>query len=74
MAVHILLYAIWRYEKSALGASLLGRPGLQTRFRTWHYGCGSYARAKSLPAGTEIMPVYDRSELIDAAIETLKSN
>ena len=28
--------------------------------------------AKSLPAGTEILPVYDRSQLIDAAIETLK--
>ncbi|RWK37390.1 CusA/CzcA family heavy metal efflux RND transporter [Mesorhizobium sp.] len=28
---------------------------------------------KSLPGGAEIMPVYDRSELIDAAIETLKS-
>jgi Cu(I)/Ag(I) efflux system membrane protein CusA/SilA len=27
---------------------------------------------KSLPGGAEIMPVYDRSELIDAAIETLK--
>ncbi|OCP36019.1 efflux RND transporter permease subunit [Ensifer sp. LC163] len=26
----------------------------------------------SLPAGTEILPVYDRSELINAAIETLK--
>jgi copper/silver efflux system protein len=26
----------------------------------------------SLPAGTEILPVYDRSELIEAAIETLK--
>lgn len=26
----------------------------------------------SLPEGTEIIPVYDRSELIDAAIETLK--
>ncbi|WP_104668385.1 efflux RND transporter permease subunit [Ensifer adhaerens] len=26
----------------------------------------------SLPAGTEIVPVYDRSELIKAAIETLK--
>lgn len=26
----------------------------------------------SLPAGTEIVPVYDRSELINAAIETLK--
>ncbi|KXF74896.1 cation transporter [Paramesorhizobium deserti] len=26
----------------------------------------------SLPAGTEIVPVYDRSELIEAAIETLK--
>ena len=29
--------------------------------------------ATSLPAGTEIVPVYDRSQLIDAAIETLKS-
>ncbi|ACL62982.1 efflux RND transporter permease subunit [Methylobacterium nodulans] len=29
--------------------------------------------AHSLPAGTEIVPVYDRSQLIDAAIETLKS-
>ncbi|GJE41154.1 efflux RND transporter permease subunit [Methylobacterium soli] len=29
--------------------------------------------AKSLPAGTEILPVYDRSQLIDAAIETLRS-
>jgi Cu(I)/Ag(I) efflux system membrane protein CusA/SilA len=28
--------------------------------------------AKSLPAGTEILPVYDRSQLIDAAIDTLK--
>ncbi|GGC68843.1 efflux RND transporter permease subunit [Chelatococcus reniformis] len=28
--------------------------------------------AASLPAGTEIVPVYDRSQLIDAAIETLK--
>ncbi|HEV7283890.1 MAG TPA: efflux RND transporter permease subunit, partial [Kaistia sp.] len=28
---------------------------------------------KSLPEGTEIIPVYDRSELIEAAIETLKS-
>jgi Cu(I)/Ag(I) efflux system membrane protein CusA/SilA len=27
----------------------------------------------SLPKGTEIIPVYDRSELIKAAIETLKS-
>lgn len=27
---------------------------------------------KSLPEGTEIVPVYDRSQLIDAAIETLK--
>jgi len=27
--------------------------------------------AKSLPAGTEIVPVYDRSQLIDAAIATL---
>ncbi|WP_162825055.1 efflux RND transporter permease subunit, partial [Escherichia coli] len=26
----------------------------------------------SLPAGTEIVPVYDRSTLIEAAIETLK--
>ncbi|HML29787.1 MAG TPA: efflux RND transporter permease subunit, partial [Hyphomicrobium sp.] len=26
----------------------------------------------SLPAGTEVVPVYDRSELIDRAIETLK--
>jgi Cu(I)/Ag(I) efflux system membrane protein CusA/SilA len=26
----------------------------------------------SLPAGTEIVPVYDRSQLIEAAIETLK--
>lgn len=26
----------------------------------------------SLPAGTEILPVYDRSKLIEAAIETLK--
>ncbi|KKX29425.1 CusA/CzcA family heavy metal efflux RND transporter [Rhizobium sp. LC145] len=30
------------------------------------------AVAKSLPSGTEIVPVYDRSELINAAIETLK--
>ncbi len=29
--------------------------------------------APSLPAGTEIVPVYDRSELIHRAIETLKS-
>ena len=29
--------------------------------------------ALSLPAGAEIVPVYDRSELIKAAIETLKS-
>ncbi len=28
--------------------------------------------AKSLPAGTEILPVYDRSQLIDAAIDTLR--
>ncbi len=28
--------------------------------------------AKSLPAGTEILPVYDRSHLIDAAIDTLR--
>ncbi|GEP01530.1 efflux RND transporter permease subunit [Methylobacterium haplocladii] len=28
--------------------------------------------AKSLPSGTEILPVYDRSHLIEAAIETLK--
>ena len=28
--------------------------------------------AKSLPAGTEILPVYDRSQLIEAAIDTLK--
>jgi Cu(I)/Ag(I) efflux system membrane protein CusA/SilA len=27
---------------------------------------------RSLPGGAEIIPVYDRSELIDAAIETLK--
>ena len=27
----------------------------------------------SLPAGTEIIPVYDRSQLIEAAIETLKT-
>lgn len=27
----------------------------------------------SLPAGTEILPVYDRSKLIEAAIETLKA-
>ena len=30
------------------------------------------AIAGSLPKGTEIVPVYDRSQLIDAAIETLK--
>jgi copper/silver efflux system protein len=29
--------------------------------------------AASLPEGTEIIPVYDRSELIDNAIETLKT-
>ncbi len=29
--------------------------------------------AQALPAGTQIVPVYDRSRLIDAAIETLKS-
>ena len=29
--------------------------------------------ASSLPAGTEIVPVYDRSQLIDAAIQTLKT-
>ncbi len=29
--------------------------------------------APSLPKGTEIIPVYDRSDLINAAIETLKS-
>jgi Cu(I)/Ag(I) efflux system membrane protein CusA/SilA len=29
--------------------------------------------APSLPKGTEIVPVYDRSKLIEAAIETLKS-
>jgi Cu(I)/Ag(I) efflux system membrane protein CusA/SilA len=29
--------------------------------------------AASLPAGVEIVPVYDRSELIDNAIETLKT-
>jgi len=29
--------------------------------------------SKSLPAGTEVVPVYDRSQLIEAAIETLKS-
>src|SRR4051794_4803997 len=29
--------------------------------------------AASLPKGTEIVPVYDRSQLIEAAIETLKS-
>ncbi|MGC8030584.1 efflux RND transporter permease subunit, partial [Salmonella enterica] len=28
--------------------------------------------AASLPKGTEILPVYDRSQLIDAAIETLR--
>jgi Cu(I)/Ag(I) efflux system membrane protein CusA/SilA len=28
--------------------------------------------AASLPSGTEIVPVYDRSQLIEAAIETLK--
>ncbi len=28
--------------------------------------------APSLPAGTEVVPVYDRSQLIDRAIETLK--
>ena len=28
--------------------------------------------ARSLPKGTEIVPVYDRSQLIEAAIETLK--
>ena len=28
--------------------------------------------AKSLPAGTEIVPVYDRSQLIEAAIDTLR--
>jgi copper/silver efflux system protein len=28
--------------------------------------------AKSLPAGTEILPVYDRSQLIEAAIHTLR--
>ncbi|TGT99023.1 CusA/CzcA family heavy metal efflux RND transporter [Mesorhizobium sp. M5C.F.Ca.ET.164.01.1.1] len=28
---------------------------------------------RSLPEGTEIVPVYDRSKLIEAAIETLKS-
>jgi copper/silver efflux system protein len=28
--------------------------------------------AKSLPAGTEILPVYDRSQLIEAAIDTLR--
>ena len=27
----------------------------------------------TLPAGTEILPVYDRSKLIEAAIETLKA-
>ncbi len=30
------------------------------------------AIARSLPAGTEILPVYDRSQLIDAAIDTLR--
>ena len=30
--------------------------------------------SKSLPKGAEIVPVYDRSKLIDAAIETLKSH
>ncbi len=30
--------------------------------------------AKSLPAGTEILPVYDRSQLIEAAIDTLRHN
>ncbi|MEO5760260.1 MAG: CusA/CzcA family heavy metal efflux RND transporter [Mesorhizobium sp.] len=29
--------------------------------------------AKSLPGGAQIIPVYDRSKLIDSAIETLKS-
>lgn len=29
--------------------------------------------ARSLPAGTEIVPVYDRSQLIQAAVETLKT-
>ncbi|GJD94493.1 efflux RND transporter permease subunit [Methylobacterium iners] len=29
--------------------------------------------AASLPSGTEILPVYDRSELIEAAIQTLKT-
>ena len=29
--------------------------------------------AASLPSGTEIVPVYDRSQLIEAAIETLKN-
>ncbi|TGN35315.1 efflux RND transporter permease subunit, partial [Klebsiella oxytoca] len=28
--------------------------------------------AASLPKGTEILPVYDRSQLIEAAIDTLK--
>ncbi|SDA31120.1 Cu(I)/Ag(I) efflux system membrane protein CusA/SilA [Methylobacterium sp. UNC378MF] len=28
--------------------------------------------ARSLPAGTEILPVYDRSQLIEAAIDTLR--
>jgi Cu(I)/Ag(I) efflux system membrane protein CusA/SilA len=31
------------------------------------------AAEKSLPGGAEIVPVYDRSRLIEAAIETLKS-
>ncbi|RUV68776.1 MAG: efflux RND transporter permease subunit [Mesorhizobium sp.] len=31
------------------------------------------AIGRSLPEGTEIVPVYDRSKLIEAAIETLKS-
>ena len=30
--------------------------------------------ASALPAGTEIVPVYDRSQLIEAAIATLESN
>ena len=29
--------------------------------------------APSLPTGTEVVPVYDRSQLINRAIETLKS-
>src|SRR4051794_29535295 len=29
--------------------------------------------ATSLPSGTEIVPVYDRSQLIEAAVETLKN-